>query len=140
MKLEDIFAQHLGPYAYVYMMYAKGKRVKIGQTLRLAARKASIRSDMGCPILLMGYVMASPTLETELHRYFRSLHDNGDWFFHDDKLNALARLMNALRAHQRWSMEVLDCSGWAPKPSEVVAAGKLKPSCYQNPKVPFPDT
>lgn len=73
---------------FVYLVRNRDSgHVKIGWTRRHPdERMQEIQTSQDDELQLEGCVPATPTLESNLHRYFRSMHVRGEWFDLSDKM------------------------------------------------------
>lgn len=69
----------------VYFAYSGGL-VKIGVSQNIRRRLHSFKTAAPVPVLLVGRMSGSTTLETELHRRFAPHRSHGEWFRLSDDL------------------------------------------------------
>lgn len=65
---------------FVYFVRA-GEYVKIGQSLAWRRRIASMQTGSPHEIAPLLVLKATPYMERSLHKYFRSYHFRGEWFY-----------------------------------------------------------
>ncbi|GAB2891586.1 GIY-YIG nuclease family protein [Streptomyces mayteni] len=69
------------PRQQVYVIGAPGSRVvKIGRSSNLPERLKAIQRMSPLPLVILGSFSGGSSLESALHRHFRSLRTHGEWF------------------------------------------------------------
>ena len=67
------------PESFVYMLYSQGL-IKIGFSTDFIARLDKLRAASAAPMTVIWLGLGTRLLEGELHKRFKSLRANGEWF------------------------------------------------------------
>jgi T5orf172 domain len=80
-----------GPAGEVVYFVRAGNAVKIGSTTNLAARLRALATASAVSLELLAAVPGGREVEARLHRHWRHLHVQGEWFRADEALVRYAR-------------------------------------------------
>jgi hypothetical protein len=64
---------------FVYAM-TDGQYIKIGVSVRPNKRKSNLSTGNAKKLILLGYFPGGFELESELHKRFKKVRSNGEWF------------------------------------------------------------
>lgn len=81
-------------WCYVYFIQ-DGTRVKIGRTANLVNRLRNLQTANSSPLTLIAHFPAHQIIEEAIHRHFKHLHQQGEWFHLTPELATFAERVNA---------------------------------------------
>lgn len=84
-NMHDISAETVPAEGYVYFIKG-GDAIKIGYSMNPALRLAQLQTGSSEMLELLGFIEGSEVTESDLHRQFKDIQKNGEWFYADDDL------------------------------------------------------